>query len=145
MWFVAQLGTLAVGACGAAFSIMEFISSMGYLFGMGGGTCIGMPLGGRKPKEAGVIGSTAFFFALALGVVVTLLGLAFIEPLKSTLLASLPQGIYYIPAIFLLPLLLGADGVILAPLAGQALSAVTTVPFIRWYFEKMRREERGEE
>jgi len=97
-WFVAQLGTLAVGACGVAFSIMEFISSMGYLFGMGGGTMIGMLLGSKKPKEAGVIGSTAFFCALALGVLVTALGLAFIEPLMLLLGSSrtiLPYAVAY--------------------------------------------------
>lgn len=97
-WFVARLGTLAVGACGVAFSIMEFISSMGYLFGMGGGTVIGMLLGARRPKEAGVVGSTAFFSALAIGALAAGLGLAFIEPLMLLLGSSrtlLPYAVAY--------------------------------------------------
>ena len=87
-WFVAQLGTLAVGACGIAFSIMEYISSIGYLFGMGSGTVIGMLLGSKKPKEASVLSSTAFFTTLALGILSAILGLFFIQPLMRLLGSS---------------------------------------------------------
>lgn len=87
-WFVAQLGTLAVGACGIAFSIMEYISSIGYLFGMGSGTVIGMLLGSRKPREASAFCSTAFFLTLALGFLSATLGLLFLEPLMRLLGSS---------------------------------------------------------
>lgn len=96
-WFVAQLGALAVGACGIAFSIMEFISSLGYLFGMGGGTYIGMLLGARKTREAEIIGSTAFFSALVLGTASTMLGLLFLRPLM-VLLGSSPTLLPYATA-----------------------------------------------
>lgn len=56
------------------------------------------------------------------------------EPLKSTFLAALPQGIFYIPAVFLLPLFFGADGVMLAPIVGYGLTAIVSVPVVRNYF-----------
>ena len=47
-WFVAKLGTQAVAACGITLSIQELTMSVGYWFGMGGGTAIGLLLGARK-------------------------------------------------------------------------------------------------
>ena len=43
-WFVARLGTQATAAVGISFAIMELINSLGYLFGTGGGTRIGLLL-----------------------------------------------------------------------------------------------------
>ena len=57
------------------------------------------------------------------------------EPLASTLLAALPQGIFYIPAVFLLPLFFGADGVMLAPIVGYGLTAIASIPVVRNYFK----------
>lgn len=101
-WFVSHLGTLAVGACGVAFSIMSCINSIGYLLGTGGGTVIGMLLGARKQQEAAVIGSTAFFTSLALGTLLGMLGLSFVTPLMGLLGASeaiLPYAVAYARAI----------------------------------------------
>lgn len=97
-WFVAKLGTQAVGACGVTLSIMELMMSVGYWFGMGGGTAIGLLLGARKTEEAGRIGSTAFLTTLMLGAVIAVLGNAAITPLMRFLGASetiLPYAIAY--------------------------------------------------
>lgn len=97
-WFVAKLGTQAVAACGVTLSIQELTMSMGYWFGMGGGTVIGLLLGARRTKEAGRIGSTAFFTTLFLGTLCALLGNAFIVPLMRFLGASetiLPYAVAY--------------------------------------------------
>lgn len=56
------------------------------------------------------------------------------EPWKSTLLAALPQGIFYIPFLFLLPLLLGAEGIIWSFTVGQLLTVLVTFPVVRRYF-----------
>jgi len=87
-WFVAQLGTQAVAACGVTFSIMELMMSLGYLFGTGGGTVIGMLLGAKKSEEANRIGSTAFAITIALGCAIAALGVLFITPIMRFLGAS---------------------------------------------------------
>ena len=56
------------------------------------------------------------------------------EPWKSTLLAAMPQGLFYIPCLFLLPRLLGADGIIWSFTAGQVLTVFATLPVVRGYF-----------
>ena len=55
---------------------------------------------------------------------------------KSTFLASLRQGIYYIPIIFLLPMVMQADGILYAQPAADVLTAITVAPFLVWYFKK---------
>ena len=97
-WFVAKLGTQAVAACGVTLSIQELTMSVGYWFGMGGGTAIGLLLGARRTEEAGRIGSTAFFTTLLLGTLCALLGNACIGPLMRFLGASatiLPYAVAY--------------------------------------------------
>lgn len=97
-WFVAQLGTQAVAACGVTFSIMELMMSLGYLFGTGGGTAIGLLLGAKKSEEANRIGSTAFAITIALGSAIAALGILFISPIMRFLGASeqvLPYAIDY--------------------------------------------------
>ena len=59
------------------------------------------------------------------------------EAWKSTFLAALPQGVFYVPAVLLLPLLMGQSGVLLAPALGQALAAVVSAPVIRGYWRRM--------
>ena len=59
------------------------------------------------------------------------------EPWKSTLLAALPQGVFYIPCLFILPLWLGADGIIWSFTAGQALTVLATLPVVRDYFARI--------
>ena len=97
-WFVAQLGTIAVAACGISFPIMEFINSIGYLMGMGSGTLIGLLLGKRDLKKAGSLGSAAFFLTLGVGTLLAAAGLLFLNPLMRLLGASeavLPSAAAY--------------------------------------------------
>ena len=97
-WFVSRLGTQAVAAVGVSYAIMEAISSVGYLFGTGGGTRIGMLLGAKKAKEASRVGSTACFYTLAIGVLSAVFGLSFLSPLMRFLGSSetiLPYALRY--------------------------------------------------
>ena len=87
-WFVSRLGTQAVAAVGVSFAIMEAINSVGYLFGTGGGTRIGMLLGAQKTKEASRVGSTACFFALSVSILFSVFGLLFLSPLMRLLGSS---------------------------------------------------------
>lgn len=97
-WFVAQLGTTAVGAVGVAFSITTFTNALGFLFGMGSGTYIGRLLGARHNEEANRIGSTALITSFAVCVVLSILGILGIRPLMRFLGSSetiLPYAVDY--------------------------------------------------
>ena len=88
-WFVARLGTQATAAVGISFAIMEMINSLGYLFGTGGGTRIGLLLGANDRQGASEVGSTSACAACALSLVFSITGLLFLSPLMR-LLGSTP-------------------------------------------------------
>ena len=56
------------------------------------------------------------------------------EPGASAFLAALPQGLCYIPLVFLLPWLFGVTGILLTPLLAYLLTDLITIPFERRYF-----------
>lgn len=84
-FFVSQLGTSAAGAVGIVFSLMALIQAVGFMLGMGSGANISRLLGQQEKKEADRVGSTAFFTALAFGLVLTAGGLAWGEGLMKAL------------------------------------------------------------
>ena len=87
-WFVARLGTQATAAVGISFAIMELINSLGYLFGTGGGTRIGLLLGAGEKRRASETGSTAAFAAVALSLCFSVTGLILLTPLMRLLGSS---------------------------------------------------------
>ena len=87
-WFVAQLGTQATAAVGISLAIMELISALGFLFGTGGGTRIGLLLGVKDREEASVVGSTAGFCAVMISCLLAAAGLVFLSPLMRLLGSS---------------------------------------------------------
>lgn len=84
-WFVSRLGTQATAAVGVSFAILEVINAVGYLFGTGGGTLIGLKLGAREEKKASEIGSTACFYAALVSLALGGAGLIFLSPLMRAL------------------------------------------------------------
>ena len=84
-FFVSQLGTSAAGAVGIVFSLMALIQAVGFMLGMGSGANISRLLGQQEKKEADRVGSTAFFTALAFGLILTAGGLAWGEGLMKAL------------------------------------------------------------
>ncbi len=97
-WFVAQIGTAAVGAVGVAFSITTFTNALGFLFGMGSGTYISRLLGARHHEEASRIGSTALISSFVLCMLLSTAGILGIRPLMRFLGSSetiLPNAIDY--------------------------------------------------
>ena len=75
-FFVGQISTSASGAVGVASSLMAIIQALGFTLGHGSGTIISRSLGSRNTKAATRFASTSFFTALAVGVVLALIGLA---------------------------------------------------------------------
>lgn len=87
-FFVSQLGTSAAGAVGIVFSIMAIIQAVGFTLGMGAGATSSRLLGQQQNARANAVASTAFFTALAFGLLLTVFGLLFIDGLMRLLGAT---------------------------------------------------------
>ena len=78
---------------------------------------------------------TAGLIFMPYGFAMSILLQALGESGKSTFLACLPQGVCYVPLVFLLPLLFGVTGLMLTPLSAYLMTDFLTVPFTRQYFQ----------
>ena len=87
-FFVAQLGTSAAGAVGIVFSIMAIIQALGFTLGQGGGAFVSRLLGARRVDEAIEVASSAFFAAIAVGLLLAIFGLTFTNGLMRALGAT---------------------------------------------------------
>ena len=87
-FFVSQLGTAVSGAVSVAFPLMSIIQAIGFTFGMGGGSVISSLLGEKKDKEAQEVGSSSFYLALVLGLLITVFSIIFMNPLLNILGAT---------------------------------------------------------
>ena len=67
---------------------MAIIQAIGFMLGMGAGSLISRLLGQQKNQEANRTGSTAFFTALAFGLLLSVFGLLFLNPLMGALGAT---------------------------------------------------------
>ena len=63
------------------------------------------------------------------------------KKLAATFLSLNRQGIYFIPLIVLLPRAIGLTGVEVAQASADILSAITAVPYLLWFFGKLRQAE----
>ncbi|MCQ2482889.1 MAG: MATE family efflux transporter [Clostridia bacterium] len=111
-FFVSQIDTSASGAVSVVFSLMAIIQAIGFTLGMGGGSIISRSLGAKNQKKASEVFSTAFFSALALGVIIAVLGIAFSEPLMN-FLGAVPSVLPYAQAyskyiLFGAPIMMGS-------------------------------------
>ncbi len=88
-FFVGTYGTSASGAIGVVFGLMAIIQAFGFMFGQGAGVISSRALGAKDIKTASQYSSTGFFLALLCGIVMTVFGLIFLEPLMY-LLGSTP-------------------------------------------------------
>lgn len=78
-FFVARISTSAGGAVGVVFSLMAIIQAVGFMFGMGAASIASRRLGERKDDEACRATSSAFFAALAFGLLIMGFGLTHID------------------------------------------------------------------
>lgn len=79
--FVGTLGNSASGAIGVVFGFMAIIQAIGFMFGQGSGSIISRLLGSKDVRNAGKTASTAFFSAIAFGVLISVLGFISLERL----------------------------------------------------------------
>ena len=84
-FFVSSLGNSASGAVGVVFGLMAIIQAFGFMFGHGAGSIIARKLGQREVKSAGVFASLSLAACFAVGVLITVFGIIFLEPLMKLL------------------------------------------------------------
>lgn len=78
----------ATAAVGIVFSLMALIQAVGFTLGMGSGSLISRLLGRQQKDAADTVLSSGFTAAVLFGVLVTILGLVFIDPLMAALGSS---------------------------------------------------------
>jgi len=106
-FFVGRLNSNpATAAVGVVFSMMAVIQAVGFFFGQGSGTFISRALGKKDTEEAAYMAATSFYVSLAIGFLICVLGLIFLDPL-AYLLGSTKTILPYTKA-YLRVILLGA-------------------------------------
>lgn len=102
-YFVSKIDDVsATAAVGVVFSMMALIQAVGFFFGQGSGNYISRALGRQDTDEAERMAATGFFYSFSIGIVITVLGLIFIEPLALFLGSSktiLPYSTAYLKYI----------------------------------------------
>lgn len=97
-YFVSQISTAASAAVGVVFSLQSLIQALGFGITMGASSLTSLRLGSKHDEEANRIASSAFFAELVVGLLICVLGLAFLEPLMRLLGATdtmLPHACAY--------------------------------------------------
>ena len=80
--FIGMLNnTSAIGAISIVFPIFMLIAAFGQLFGIGAASYISRLLGNNYKIQADKTASTTFFTSLFLGIIISILGVIFIEPI----------------------------------------------------------------
>lgn len=102
-YFVSKIDDVsATAAVGVVFSMMALIQAVGFFFGQGSGNYISRALGRQNTEEAERMAATGFFYSFFIGIIITVLGLIFIEPLALLLGSSktiLPYSTAYLKYI----------------------------------------------
>lgn len=93
-YFVSKLGKEASSAVGIVLPIMSIIQAFGFTLGMGSGSLLSIRLGQKRNKEASIISSTAFFTAIAIGLLITIFGNLFSTKLLGYL-GAIPEILPY--------------------------------------------------
>lgn len=91
--FVSGLGEQAIGAVSVVLSLMSIIQAIGFTLGMGSGSLVSFLFGKRDQKGADRVASVAFYSALIIGLILTVSGLCFLEPLVVLLGAAQETGV----------------------------------------------------
>ena len=87
-YFVSNLDEGAAGAVGVVFPLMAIVQAIGFTFEMGASSMISSKLGEKKDKDAQKLGSSAFYVAIALGILLAIFSMIFLKPLMKVLGAT---------------------------------------------------------
>lgn len=98
-FFVGKINNSATGAIGVVFSLMAIIQACGFLFGHGSGNYISRELGMQDTDKAAKMAATGFVSSFLFGLLITIGGLLFLEPLARLLGSTetiLPYAVDYL-------------------------------------------------
>lgn len=129
-YFVSKLGTASSAAVGVVFSIMAIIQAVGFTLGMGSGSLISRLLGEQKNEEADRVASSGLFASVLFGLVLTVAGLLFLNPLMKLLGASdsmLPHARAYGKYILLGAPIMAASFVLNNVLRSQGMAKLAMI------------------
>jgi len=73
--------TAAVGASAVVFPIFLLISTIGLGFGIGAASAVSRMLGAKRQEDAQQVASTAFMLSLVSGILLSIFGVIFIDPI----------------------------------------------------------------
>ena len=80
-YFVGTVGESAQAATGVLFTVQAIMQGIAFMLGHGGGTFISRSLADKNTDEATKYISSCFFVGGIMGLIITVLGLSFLEPL----------------------------------------------------------------
>jgi len=80
-YFVGTIGESAQAATGVLFTVQAIMQGIAFMLGHGGGTFISRALADKNTKEATKYISSAFFAGGLIGLLITIFGLLFLQPL----------------------------------------------------------------
>lgn len=80
-YFVGNVSESAQAATGVLFTLQAVLQGIAFMLGHGGGTYVSRCLAEKDTKTATMYISTSFFTGAAIGIVISILGLCFLEPL----------------------------------------------------------------
>lgn len=80
-YFVGTLGESAQAATGVLFTVQAIMQGIAFMFGHGGGTFIARYLADKDTESATKYISSVFFMGGIIGLIISILGLCFLEPL----------------------------------------------------------------
>lgn len=80
-YFVGNVGESAQAATGVLFTLQAILQGIAFMLGHGGGTYVSKHLAEKDTETATMYISTAFFTGAAVGILISVAGLLFLEPL----------------------------------------------------------------
>lgn len=80
-YFVGNVGESAQAATGVLFTLQAILQGIAFMLGHGGGTFVSKQLAEQDSKTATMYISTSFFTGAAVGLIISVVGLLFLEPL----------------------------------------------------------------
>ena len=111
-YFVGTLGESAQGAISVLFTLQCIIQAVAFMFGHGAGVFVSKYLANKDIKQASKFVSSAFFLGVGIGVIFTVFGLIFVNPLMQVLGSTqtiLPYAIRYGACVlFATPFIMGS-------------------------------------
>lgn len=89
-FFVGKIDTESTAAVGVVFSAMAIIQAIGFFFGHGSGNYVSRKLGEKNFEEASNMVATGFFSSFIFGIIMSVVGILFVEPLV-VFLGAVPE------------------------------------------------------